>query len=168
MNDAKMDIGPWYRQRWPWILISMPATSVVLGMVLLYFAVTTADGLVVDDYYRQGRAIDQTMARSVHAAELGLAADLEFRTDHVTVRLRADEGVVLPAAVLVTIAHPTRSGRDQSIVLVGDNGEFSGALSPLTTGRWLVQLEDEARTWRLRSAIYLPTQARATILPYGS
>ncbi|HRP97417.1 MAG TPA: FixH family protein [Rhodocyclaceae bacterium] len=168
MNDSKMDIGPWYRQRWPWILISVPATSVVLGIVLLYFAITTADGLVVDDYYRQGRAIGQTMARSAHAAELGLAADLEFRADHLTVRLSAADGVSLPSTVLVTIAHPTRSGRDQSLALVGSDGEFSGALSPLSTGRWLVQLEDEARTWRLRRAIYLPSEAQVTILPYGS
>lgn len=167
-ENTKMDIAPWYRQRWPWIIISIPATSVVLGLSLLYVAITTWDGLVVDDYYRQGRAIDQTMARSVYAAELGLAADLQFRTDHITVRLSANEGVALPPRVLVTIAHPTRSGRDQSVALDGSDGEFSGALSPLSTGRWLVQIEDGERTWRLRRAIYLPDDARVRVLPYGS
>jgi hypothetical protein len=167
-SETKMDVGPWYRQPWPWILISLPATSVVLGMVLLYFAITTADGLVVDDYYRQGRAIDQTMARSVHAAELGLVADVKFRSDRLTVRLSSAEGVSLPTSLIATIAHPTRSGKDQSVVLIGRGGEFSGAVKPLTTGRWLVQLEDEARTWRLRGAVYLPTDTQVTILPYGS
>lgn len=159
---------PWYRQRWPWILISLPATSVVAGMTLLYFAITTADGLVVDDYYRQGRAIDQTMARSVHAAELGLVADLKFRSDWLSVTLSADQAATLPSQLIVTIAHPTRGGRDQSFVVNGSNGVFAAALSPLTTGRWLVQLEDGARTWRLRAAVYLPTDTEVQILPYGT
>lgn len=168
MSMTPSKVPPWYKQRWPWILISVPATSVVLGMVLLYFAVTTADGLVVDDYYREGRAIDRTIARSVLAAELGLVADLSIRAEELSIRLSANEASSLPAALVVTIAHPTRSGKDQNLVLSGAGGAFSGAVAPLTAGRWLIQLEDEARTWRLRGAVYLPTQTQLRILPYAS
>ncbi len=166
MNASKAP--PWYKQRWPWILISLPATSVVLGMVLLYFAITTADGLVVDDYYREGRAIDRTIARSVHAAELGLVADVSIRSEELSIRLAANESSTLPSALVVTIAHPTRSGRDQNLILNGHGGAFSGPVAPLTAGRWLIQLEDEARTWRLRGAVYLPAETQVRILPYES
>ncbi len=166
MNDSS--VVPWYKQRWPWILISLPATSVVLGMTLLYFAITTADGLVVDDYYREGRAIDRTIARSIHAAELGLMADLDIRAEELSIRLSANEATSLPEALVVTIAHPTRSGKDQNLVLSGNGGAFSGPVAPLTAGRWLIQLEDEAKTWRLRGAVYLPAQATLRILPYES
>ena len=59
---------PWYRQAWPWFLIAFPAIAVIAGAVTLWLAVSTSDGLVVDDYYKQGLAVQQTMARSQRAA----------------------------------------------------------------------------------------------------
>lgn len=167
--DAQFKNVPWFKQRWPWILISLPATSVVVGMVFLYFAVTTWDGLVVDDYYRQGRAIDRTIARSVHAADLGLVADLSIRSDNVTVRLSATGPDALPESLIVTIAHPTRGGQDQILRLSArGEGVFTGPVAPLSTGRWIIQLEDESRTWRLNGAVYLPTETEKRIVPYDS
>lgn len=168
MSDLQGNPPPWYKQRWPWILISLPATSVVVGMVFLYLAITTWDGLVVDDYYRQGRAINLTIARSVHAAELGLVADLSIRSENVTVRLSAEDAGSLPEALIVTIAHPTRGGQDQILRLNASGGVFSGPVAPLTAGRWIIQLEDESRTWRLNGAVYLPTETEKRILPYES
>lgn len=168
MNEAQAPHPPWYKQRWPWILISLPLTSVVVGMILLYFAVTTWDGLVVDDYYRQGRAIDQTIARSALAADLGLVADMTFRSDKVAVLLSATDKSSLPEALIVTIAHPTRAGQDQILRLFGDGGEYSSPVVALTVGRWIIQIEDEQRSWRLNGAVYLPTETQKRILPYDA
>jgi len=165
---SKTSAVAWYRQRWPWILIAIPGTSVVLGFVLLYLAVTTWDGLVVDDYYRQGRAIDQTVARSALAARLGLSAEFDLESEKVVIRMSADEGVHLPPGVIVTIAHPTREGMDQILRLGGEAGVFAGPLAPLSGRRWLVQIEDEARTWRLNGAIRVPSERKVKILPYGT
>lgn len=168
MDEAQIQHPPWYKQRWPWILISLPLTSVAVGMILLYFAVTTWDGLVVDDYYRQGRAIDQTMARSALAAELGLVADMSFRADNISVRLSATDASMMPEALIVTIAHPTRGGQDQILRLFGNDGVFSSPVASLGVGRWIIQLEDEHRTWRLNGAVYLPTDTEKRIVPYDS
>ena len=73
-------VEPWYRQGWPWFLIALPATAVVAGIVTLVIAAKTFDGMVVDDYYKEGRAIVQTIGRVEHARELGLRAAL--RTVH--------------------------------------------------------------------------------------
>ncbi len=162
------DSTPWYKQKWPWILIGIPGTSVVLGFMLLYLAITTADGLVVDDYYRQGRAIDQTMARSLLAGDLGLAADLSVRSDRVSVRLSANDTADLPEALIVTIIHPTRAGMDQAVRLAGNSGVYSGPLEPINIGRWRVQIEDESRSWRLNGAVNLPSETEKRILPYDS
>ena len=162
------ELGPWYKQRWPWILISLPATSVVVGMILLYFAITTADGLVVDDYYREGRAIDRTVARSLYAGELGLFADMQFRPESVSIRLTANEVDALPESVIVTIAHPTRAGNDQVLTLRGEDGIYTGLVAPLTAGRWNIQLEDHDRTWRLAGPVILPSETEKRILPYDS
>lgn len=162
------DIQPWYRQGWPWFLIAIPATAVLAGAVTLWLAITTWDGLVVDDYYQQGKAIEKTIGRSVRAREMGLVADFRLRAEEVSVRLSAAQGVVLPPTVVLTIAHPTRAGQDQKLLLKGRDGTFAGAVAPLSTGRWLIQLEDEAQTWRLTETILVPTGAEIRIVPADS
>lgn len=162
------DGAPWYKQKWPWIIIAIPGSSVVVGMILLYFAITTADGLVVDDYYRQGRAIDQTMARSLLAGDLGLAADLSVRSDQVSVSLSANNTADLPEALIVTIIHPTRAGMDQVLRLTGNAGVYSGPVAPLRIGYWRIQIEDESRSWRLNGAVNLPAETEKRIIPYDS
>lgn len=168
MNEAQTQHPPWYKQRWPWVLITLPLISVCVSSTLAYFAVTTWDGLVVDDYYRQGRAIDRTIARSVLAADLGLSADTSFRSDKISVRLTADDTSSFPATLIMTIAHPTRSGQDQILRLYGDGGLYSSSVTALTIGRWNIQIEDEHRTWRLNGAVYLPTDTEKRIVPYDS
>ncbi len=148
--------------------MGLPATSVVLGFTLLYFAITTADGLVVDDYYRAGRAIDHTMARSHLAGDLGLVADVSVRAESISLRLSAKDGVELPSSVIVSVVHPTRAGMDQVLKFSANNGVYSGPVAPLSIGRWQIQIEDESRSWRLNGAVNLPAETEKRIIPYDS
>lgn len=45
---------PWYRQKWPWLLMIPPAAAVIGGFITLYLAVTRPDVLVRDDCHRDG------------------------------------------------------------------------------------------------------------------
>jgi len=162
------DDKPWYKQAWPWFLISLPATAVVFGLGMLWVAIATWDGLVVDDYYKQGQEIAQTMERSAEAGRLGLEAQVSLRAEEITIRLTSSEGVAPPPSLLVTLAHPTRTGLDQVRALVGRDGVYSGALNPLAVSRWQIQIEDEARTWRLNGTADLPTETELRIVPYRS
>ena len=153
------DDRPWYRERWPWLLMAMPATAIVAGFVTLWLAITSFDGLVADDYYKQGLAINQTIERAVAAHDLGLAAQVKFSADGVDVALSAKPGISLPDRILVTIAHPTRGGLDQHLNLQGQGGVYRGALAQeLTSAHWKVLLEDESRSWRLTGTAFLPTE----------
>ena len=60
---------PWYREPWPWILISGPAIVVVAGFYTLYLAVVGADPLVVDNYYKEGLAINRVLERDQAAVQ---------------------------------------------------------------------------------------------------
>lgn len=160
--------APWYRQGWPWFLIALPATAVIAGVITLVIAVKTFDGLVVDDYYKEGRAIVQTIGRTERARELGLRAALRVRSEAIRIVLAAPDAGVLPERIIVTVAHPTRGGQDQVVVLSGMKGVFEAALVPLSTGRWLFQIEDESRTWRMNGAAYLPTETEIRIDPSSS
>ena len=69
---------PWYRSRWPRILMAGPAFVVVGGVYLTWLAVSTSDGLVADDYYKRGMAINRTLDRNDYSAKAGLTADVRI------------------------------------------------------------------------------------------
>lgn len=165
--NPQKSVEPWYRQGWPWFLMAFPAIAVVAGLVTLWIAVSTWDGLVVDDYYQEGKTIEKTLARSVRAAELGLIGDLSIRSEEVSLGLSAAAGVALPPTVVLTIAHPTRGGMDQVLLLKPRDGAYAGPVAPLSAGRWLIQLEDESRTWRLNGTINVPADTVIRIVPAG-
>lgn len=167
MHDSMhaKDTRPWYRYGWPWFLIAIPAIAVTASIFTLWLAASTWDGLVVDDYYQEGKTIERTIERALRASEMGLAADVNIRAEDVTIRLTANEGVPIPQAIVLTIVHPTRTGHDQSVVLGLEDGVFAGPVGALSTGRWLIQLEDESRTWRLNGSTYLPAETEIRMLP---
>ena len=157
-------VRPWYREPWPWILAAGPFIVVVAGIYTAWLAVTSNDGLVTDDYYRKGLAVNQTIARSEQAAKIGLAAGVRVTADTLSVRLRAsDKDFVLPPTLAVTISHPTRAGLDQSRVLVRDGEVYSGEVRLPAAGHWLVLLEDERKTWRLMGNMVLPANGETLI-----
>jgi hypothetical protein len=70
-NRLNADRGPWYREPWPWLLMLGPVTVIIAGFITAYLAVVSNDGLVEDDYYKQGLTVNQRTARDQRAAELG-------------------------------------------------------------------------------------------------
>jgi uncharacterized protein len=152
MSLKKSLSGPWYREPWPWLLMSGPAIAVVAGFVTLAFAVVSQDGLVVDDYYRQGKAINQSLHRDVAAQRLDLRAWVTFdqANDRVQIDLASERAAMNDAPLKLTFVHATRSGRDQTVLLQREDGRYVGTLPPLPAGKWHVLLEDSAREWRLQ------------------
>ena len=69
---------PWYKQAWPWILISLPVFSVLKAVHTVYIMNQQSPDLVVDDYYAEGKAINQNLSRYREAAARNLHANLEF------------------------------------------------------------------------------------------
>lgn len=62
MNTAQ-PTTPWYRQLWPWLIMAPPFVSVIAGIALLWTAISSNDGLVTPDYYKQGIEINQRLTR---------------------------------------------------------------------------------------------------------
>lgn len=166
-EDQNEPIRPWYRHRWPWLLAIAPLAAIVGGMVTLWLAATTSDSLVVDDYYREGRAINQQLARDRVAASLGLQAQLRFTVagtrsavggerapadtpGDIELRMQAQRGSAWPPSLQLRVVHATRAefDRDYTLAHVGDGVYRARGVVP-DAGRWLVQVEDPARTWRL-------------------
>jgi hypothetical protein len=153
--------NPWYREPWPWIVMAAPAASVIAGVAMLWLAISSNDGLVTDDYYRRGLAINQDLSRDQRAAELGLKAEVSLGNDgsRIRVRLESATSAVLPAALQVRLAHRTRAGSDQSATLLSmADGRYQADLMPPGPGLWRLSIEDPARTWRLAGPWQIPNQ----------
>ncbi len=143
--------APWYRQAWPWLLMLMPAIALVGGLYTAFLAYTTNNSLVVDDYYKEGKAINLDIARDRRAVEMGLQAVLATEGDGLALRLTGKDGVPMPAAVSLKIMHATQSERDiAGQLLRGADGVYRlpGVTLP-ADGHWRLQIDDSSRAWRL-------------------
>ncbi len=153
---------PWYRERWPWLLAIMPALAVVGGFTTAWLAVTSNDGLVVDDYYKQGKAINQTKERDRLAASLGLEAELVPTGKALQVNL-AGHMQTPPGVLSLKIMHPTRMGDDHELKLAWNGSAYIGKLPALSGAHYRVQITPEFGNWRLAGE-YKPGNA-ATLTP---
>lgn len=160
------DYAPWYRHPWPWILIAGPAGVIVASIVTLWFAMSHDDALVVGDYYKQGLAINEDLARARMAGSLGLSAMLQSSPGTWNLALGAREGVVLPSRLVLTLSHATRQDLDQVVALAQRSpGHYEGVRRDLAQGRWELLLEDADRTWRLAATFRSPAADTATFEP---
>lgn len=147
---------PWYRHPWPWAFIGMLTATVIAGAVTLYLAVSTSDGLVADDYYKQGLGINKQLARSERAAALDLAGTLRLTAGEVSVVLSGRDGAPPAENLRAIFAHPTRAGLDRIIPLERAGDAWRGRSEPLPPGRWRVSIEDAPATWRLNAVAHFP------------
>jgi hypothetical protein len=147
----------WYREPLVWLLILFPASAVFGGIITIILAVSSNDGLVVDDYYKRGLEINQTLERDKAATRYGLQAILRFHAENqwIELNLHAHSDYKLPHQIWLQLNHHTRSGFDHKVRLkrIGDN-IYQGNLPQLQKGVFFVQLA--ADDWRLLKSVRVP------------
>ncbi|HUU71667.1 MAG TPA: FixH family protein [Burkholderiales bacterium] len=159
----------WYLEPWPWILLALPASAVVAGIITLVIAVKNEDPLVVEDYYKQGLAINRVIERETRAAQMGLTAQMLVAGDKL--RINLDGSGMFPERIVMQFVHPTRAGQDREVSLLPiASGWYQGSLPDLAEGRWRIRIEDGDgdATWRL-TGVWMTNQKSLTIAaPTGS
>ena len=150
MNTANTSAqNPWYREPWPWLLMAGPVIVVIAGFITLAIAIQSSDGLVADDYYKQGKAINMTLTRDAQARTLGYRAQLALNANGL-IALKFDHDLPSDSTLKLTLHHPTRAGFDRQILLRrGADNSYTAAMPPIDASRWTMTLENQARTWRL-------------------
>ena len=137
---------PWYREPWPWILMSGPAAVLVAGSATMWVAFASADGLVADDYYRQGLAINKRLAKEDEADRRGISAEVRLTPDRLHIELHGEA----PPALFVQLAHATRAGHDLRLRLTPvAPGAYEAQVDDLPRGHWHVIIEDPRGAWRI-------------------
>lgn len=150
--NKQEDTRPWHRQFWPWFLIALPASVVAAGLVTLFIANRHADDLVVDEYYRDGLAINRQLERKQQALELDLSAQIRIDGQSLLVDI---SGPVSGNSLTLHLSHPMEAARDISLVLHRTgSGLFASPLTQAVAPHWHWVLEptlDEG--WRLDGSL---------------
>lgn len=143
---------PWYRQFWPWFLILMPTVVVVAALATLFVANRHADDLVVDEYYRDGLAINRQLEKQHRAGRLGMSARLVFSGTTAVVSV---SGPVEAKELDLLLSHPLESDRDFRVRLNrAAPGEYRGLLEKPVAPRWHWTLQGPASGgWRLDGTV---------------
>jgi hypothetical protein len=157
----------WYREPFVWMVVAIPAASVVMGVVLLTLSISSYDGLVVDDYYKRGLEINREIRRDAAAASLGLRAGIAVdpRRRRVEATLSSQRAPAeSPQRLELRLLHPTRSGFDQLITLERvENGRYAGPIGALEPGKWHLHLETPE--WRLLGRMPVPGTGLTDLAP---
>lgn len=164
LNDD-VDAKPWYQHRWPWLLMLGPAAVVVAGVHTTWIAFTQQDALVVDDYYKQGKAINHDLRRDRTAS--GMAMEVHARYDAAAgkvVGTLKSHGKPLSTSISIHLVHSTQPEKDVRMLAKTDSeGNFAVALPMLDMARWQVLVESGERDWRLKGVWSWPQQKQIDI-----
>lgn len=177
-------VDHWYFHFWPWVLVLIPFSAVLFGILMVVMVASYPDDLVVDDYYKDGMEINQILTLDKNAAKMGVTAKLilnpgrplSFQVEN------ADD-----SALMLNLFHVTDSELDTSVVLYPqDDGVYSAAHTAempvssndsasssvagingslvmdrmneifATEGIWYVELNGADDSWRLRARVTTP------------
>ena len=158
MRPPREDTLPWYKQFWPWFLISLPLSVVIASMVTMNIAFKTSDGLVSDDYYKEGKAIHLNADSTNKARALGIAGNLSHDADTGSLTLVLDQALVdAPSQLVLEFFHPTRPNHDQLLQLTAvDQLRYVGRAEPLVPANWKLELHPAEKDWRVRGRFLVP------------
>lgn len=148
-SESPVERAPdrWYRDRWPWLLTAGPFIVVVASLASAWMALKSDDGVVAQDYYKQGLLINQRLAHTAPDPERRLGATITL-TAGGGVRARMEGLADAPPILRLKLAHPALDSHAEVVTLErGADGDYVGALPEQTPGRWIVTLESD--NWRL-------------------
>ncbi|MBD2858211.1 FixH family protein [Spongiibacter sp. KMU-158] len=163
MNKVLTPSSPsrWHSQFWGWFVFGLPAIVVVASIATLVIAIRHSDNLVVDDYYKEGLAINRYLDQDRYALAHQISASLSLSTP-ADLQIEIDGNLEqLPDHLLLQWEHPTTKNLDFQTALVRhDQQHYAATLETLPTGRWYLTLKEIATTgedslWRLKAQIVI-------------
>jgi len=144
---------PWYRHGLVWLVIALPAASVIGGLTTLAIAITHADATVADHWYQDGKAINRSLEEERRAQFLGLRLEIDRARG---VHLRSDMTLPWPDRLDVTLRHPVFAERDRQLRLHHRGEGHYGPLDGIPeSGDWTLTVTPPDGHWRLSQRLNL-------------
>lgn len=151
MSASTLPPPPWYKQFWPWFVIAIPVSSMLVAVVQVYAALNSSSDLVKDDYYKEGLAINQVITMREAAKDMNIQALLTL--DNITGDLMLKTENTQAASLTALFAHAALSKNDFTVHFQKiQTNEYRAQLDKPLTGIWNLYLESE-EGWQLNGRI---------------
>ncbi|WP_252179282.1 FixH family protein [Endozoicomonas sp. 4G] len=174
----------WYQEPWVWAILGVLAVTFAWGSYRIYFAFQIQDSVVVDDYYKTGKLINEDFTRDNNARDLGIRAKLliDDLTGEVRITLKGNTND-WPKQLKLSLLSPVFADQDKVITvnrsISADESTqiYVGQVDEAVEGKTYVQLEtlDEhvpevgyQTGWRLNQPLMLKAGVASELLPRGS
>ena len=167
---------PYYREPYLWLIWGLLGSVVIASFITLSLAMKNRDGLVVDDYYKQGLAINQSLEAYETARLLGIEAQVKTQGDALIITLNTNT-TLRQSNLVLHIIHPTDPSKDiaantQNVSTANSEGLYQWELALVPTLKqalntdlkWQLVLEAKGETpWKVRGN-WLYKEQRSTAL----
>ena len=155
----------WYKQFWPWFLIIVPLTSMVLSFTMMKFAFDSEDSMVNDDYYKEGRVINLQLQKIELAKTLNIVTSTKVSSDSIAVTFTSGAPESGKAMVL-DFFHPTQDFKDFSVTLLRDaSGTYRAPLDTQLEGKWQLSLHPYEQDWKIQTVLSFPQKDAFVLAP---
>ena len=141
---------PWYKEKWLWLIISLPL-SVVIGCIFtVNIPFKNADTVVNSDLQSRGLTAEGQLEQEVNAKKLGISASLsiERRQGQVVLILSHKHPIDMPSELTLSLSHATLPEYDQQLTLKKTNeNEYIGELQNFYAGKRYLSLLPDKGNW---------------------
>ncbi len=135
------DSGPWYRQFWAWFVLTPLLIVVMVAGTFVTVAFRYADDVVSDNYYKDGRMINQVLEQDEAARAINLGGSLNVDTTLGEIHAALHADTELPERLLIAFSHPVSEDLDQHFILRRmAPGRYRADLGKPLAYRWYLRL----------------------------
>ncbi len=146
---------PWYKEPWPFILISITGLGVVAGSTLAYIGLSNPPEIVSGDFEQLGRGLTDTNIRTAQARSLGLSGLMVINGQEARLEISALDAEGLPETLLIQFQHPATSEQDRILVAQRRSaGVYSGSLDEAPHPRSRIVVADLPQSWWLAGRLH--------------
>ena len=162
---------PWYRQFWPWFIITLPTIVVIASIAMVILAFQVQDAPVSKDYYQQGKAVNQIVDDINEAKRRGVSIQLRFLPNKLAVSWsqQLPSKLAAPEILNVHFQHVNNADLDFTVTLTHQGVQQYSAqdnhLERLTNGKWYIDVfaidssqvnSQKNPVWRVKGVAFFP------------
>ncbi len=147
----------WYREPWVWFIIFLPTMSVVGGISTYIIFSQNAPSLVSEDYYKDGKKINQDLTKYQKALDKNITFDMNI-TEDSAVFTKVSGDIAANAAVKISFFHVTLAEHDREMLITANaKGQYRVEIPKnMLPGKWRVRVESFDSQWRVQETIQYP------------
>lgn len=163
-TDGEQEIKPWYKQGWPWFVISFPLLTVVAGIATYFIAANQPHSMVQDDYFKKGLAINQSIGKLQLAKDKMLVANIRADKESNLITIDLEGNNISAKRLNLFFSHPTQTAKDHIVTLENlSSTQFIGELPKLSQAYWHIRLADIDDNWHLKARWHYPEAVRLKV-----